>query len=89
MKMRRNLSHCVGGRGASSRPLGLSALSALSALSVHLVKRVKRVNAFVRGLGTPPVSVQGAQCAISSGVGPSAGTKTEAGERTVAVGVAL
>ena len=86
MKMRRNLSHCVGGRGASSRPLGLSALSALSALSVHLVKRV---NAFVRGLGTPPVSVQGAQCAISSGVGPSAGTKTEAGERTVAVGVAL
>ena len=44
--------------------------------------QVTRVNAFVRGLGTPPGSVQVAQCAILSGVGPSAGAKTGAWEHT-------
>jgi hypothetical protein len=55
------------------------------------VTQVTRVNAFVRGLGTPPGSVQVAQCAILSGVGPSAGAKTGAWEHTAtgAVGVAL
>ena len=37
----------------------------------------------------PPGSVQVAQCAILSGVGPSAGAKTGAWEHTGAVGVAL
>ena len=51
--------------------------------------QVTRVNAFVRGLGTPPGSVQVAQCAILSGVGPSAGAKTGAWEHTGAVGVGV
>ena len=88
MKMRRILNCCVGGKGGAlslSRSLALS----VSRWIGDLVTQVTRVNAFVRGLGTPPGSVQGAQCAISSGVGPSAGAKTEAREHTRAVGVAL
>ena len=76
-----------------SRSLGLSVSRSLGG-SVDRwiggsVTQVTRVNAFVRGLGTPPGSVQVAQCAILSGVGPSAGAKTGAWEHTGAVGVAL
>ena len=79
--------------GEGGRSLALS-LSRSLGLSVDrwigdLVTQVTRVNAFVRGLGTPPGSVQVAQCAILSGVGPSAGAKTGAWEHTGAVGVAL
>ena len=79
-----------------SRSLGLSVSRSLGSLGGSVdrwiggsVTQVTRVNAFVRGLGTPPGSVQVAQCAILSGVGPSAGAKTGAWEHTGAVGVAL
>ena len=88
MKMRRILNCCVGGKGGAlslSRSLALS----VSRWIGDLVTQVTRVNAFVRGLGTPPGSVQVAQCAILSDVGPSAGAKTGAWEHTGAVGVAL
>ena len=88
--MRRILNCYVGGKGGAlslSCSLGLT----VSRWIGDLVTQVTRVNAFVRGLGTPPGSVQVAQCAILSGVGPSAGAKTGAWEHTAtgAVGVAL
>ena len=77
------------GEGGRSLALSVSRCSRCSRWIGDLVTRVTRVNAFVWGLGTPPGSVQVAQCAILSGVGPSAGAKTGAWERTGAVGVAL
>ena len=77
------------GEGGRSLGLSVSRCSRCSRWIGDLVTRVRRVNAFVCGLGTSPGYVQVAQCAILSGVGPSAGAKTGAWERTRAVGVAL
>jgi len=83
------LDRLRGGEGGRSLALSVSRCSRCSRWIGDLVTRVRRVNAFVCGLGTSPGYVQVAQCAIVSGVGPSAGAKTGAWEDTSAVGVAL
>ena len=77
------------GEGGRSLALSVSRCSRCSRWIGDLVTRVRRVNAFVCVMGGSPGCVHVAQCAIVSGVGPSAGTKTGAWERTSAVRVAL